>query len=141
MRRNRGFNPRALRAARRAAGLTRDGLAAAAGVSTTTVKAWENGARTPLPTTQVRLAAVLGVGFADLEVPGVPDPDLRGLRLAAGLTQADAAGLMGIDRATLKRVEAGAELPPDPVRMGKLYRVTKAELAAAARRTVGPKPV
>lgn len=137
MRRNRRFNPRAVRDARRTAGLTRQGLAAGVGVSPATVKAWETGARAPLPATQVRLADVLGVGFEDLEVPGRADPDLRGLRVAAGLTQADAAALLGVERSVLKRVEAGAELPPDPVRMGKVYAVSKAELAAAARRTDG----
>ena len=95
MRRNRRFNPRAVRDARRTAGLSRQGLAAAVGVSPATVKAWETGARAPLPAAQVRLADVLGVGFEDLEVPGRADPDLRGLRVAAGLTQADAAAPAG----------------------------------------------
>jgi transcriptional regulator with XRE-family HTH domain len=137
VRRNRRFSPRALRAARRCAGLSRAELAAAAGVGPAAVKAWETGARTPRPATQTRLAHALGLGYADLETTTPADPDLRGVRVAAGLTQTDAARLLGLDRSALKRVEAGAELPPDPALMGRVYGVTKAELAAAARRTGG----
>ena len=38
---------------------------------------------------------------------------------------------------TLQRVEEGLELPPDPRKMARVYGVSRAELAAAARRTGG----
>ena len=136
MRRNRRFSARALRAARQTAGWSRVQLADRVGVSEAAVKAWETGARAPRAGTQVRLAQALGLDFEDLEAAAPADaPDLRRLRESLGLTRAEAAGLLGIDASALKRVEAGAELPPDPKAMCRVYGVTAGELAAVVRRT------
>ncbi len=136
MRRNRRFSPAALREAREVAGYSRVQLADLAGVSAATVKAWETGARAPRAVTQRRLAELLGIGFEDLETAGPADAaDLRRLREALGLTQVEAAELLGLDRSVLKRVEAGVELPPDPRRMCRVYGVTAAELANVVRGT------
>jgi transcriptional regulator with XRE-family HTH domain len=136
VRRNHRFSPAALREAREVAGYSRSQLAGLAGVSAGTVKAWETGARAPRSVTQRRLAELLRIGFEDLEVDGPADAvDLRRLREALGLTQAQAAQLLGLDRSVLKRVEAGVELPPDPRRMCRVYGVTAAELAKVVRRT------
>jgi len=51
-----------------------------------------------------------------------------------GLTQEQAAERLGIEPAVLARVEAGAELPPDPRGMAREYGLTAAELAAVWRR-------
>jgi transcriptional regulator with XRE-family HTH domain len=111
-------------------------LADRVGVSQEAVKAWETGARSPRAGTQVRLAQVLGVGFEDLEVGGPADAqDLRRLRESLGWTRAEAAERLGIDASALKRVEAGAELPPDPKVMCRVYGVTAGELAAVVRGT------
>jgi len=100
-------------------------------VSAATVKAWETGARAPKASTQLRVAQVLVVGFEDLEQPGPADADdLRRLREALGWTREQAAQRLGIGPAVLARVEAGAELPPDPRRMAREYGLTSAELAA-----------
>ena len=63
--------------------------------------------------------------------------DLRRLRQSVGLTRAEAAARLGIEAFTLQRVEEGLELPPDPRLMARVYRVSRMELAAAARRVGG----
>jgi len=84
------------------------------------------------------LATVFGLGFDDLEQSGPADAaDLRRLRESLGLTQAEAAQRLGLERSVLKRVEAGLELPPDPRLMARVYGVTAAELAAVVRGTGG----
>jgi len=86
--------------------------------------------------TQRRLAQVLGLGVDDLEQPGPADAvDLRHLRESLGWTQAEAAQRLGLERSVLKLVEAGDELPSNPKRMARVYRVTAAERAAVVRRT------
>ncbi len=136
MRRNRRFSVYALRDARERAGLSRAELAELVGVTASSVKAWETGTRTPRSGTQLQLARTLGLEFEDLEHPGPADADdLRWLRRSLGWTREQAAARLGIDPSALKRVEAGAELPPDPKRMAKVYGVTAGELAAVVRRT------
>ncbi len=135
MRRNRRFSHYALRDARERAGWTRAQLGAQVGVSAATVKAWETGARAPKASTQLRVARVLGMGFDDLEQPGPADADdLRRLRETLGWTREQAAERLGVEPAVLTRVEAGAELPPDPRRMARVYGLTGAELATVWRR-------
>ena len=138
MRRNQRFCAEALRAARLRAGLRRGEVAQRVGVSEATVKGWENGTRAPKASTHAALAKALGVAFETLEKPGPADAeDLRRLRESLGLTQAEAARRMGIHASALKRVEAGAELPPDPKAMARVYGLTAADLAAVVRRTGG----
>ncbi len=135
MRRNRRFSHYALRDARERVGWTRAQLGEQVGVSAATVKAWETGARAPKASTQLRVAQVLGMGFEDLEQPGPADADdLRRLRETLGWTREQAAERLGVEPAVLTRVEAGAELPPDPRRMARVYGLTGAELATVWRR-------
>ena len=136
MHRNRRFSPELLRDARQAAGYSQAELARLTAVSTASVKAWESGRRAPKPGTQRRVADALGVGFGDLEVADDAE-DLRRLRQSLGLTRAEAAARLGIEPFTLQRVEEGLELPPDPRLMARVYRVSRMELAAAARRVGG----
>ena len=136
MRRNRRFSAVALRDARLVAGYSRAELGERVGVSAASVKSWETGARAPRATTQARLARALGLGFEDLEQPGPADAnDLRHLRESLGWSQAEAAARLGLERSTLKRVEAGDALPPDPKQMAHVYGLTAADLAAVVRRT------
>ena len=79
---------------------------------------------------------MLGLGFEDLEVADEAE-DLRRLRQSVGLTRAEAAARLGIEAFTLQRVEEGLELPPDPRLMARVYGVSRADLAAAARRVEG----
>jgi len=134
--RNRRFSPDLLRDARQAAGYSQAGLARLVGVQLVTLKAWESGRRAPKPASQRRLADVLGLGYEDLEVTDEAE-DLRRLRQARGWTRAEAAERLGVEPHTLQRVEEGLELPPDPRTMARVYGVSRADLAAAARRTGG----
>lgn len=137
MRRNSAFDPRAVRRERLSAGLTVSEVAARVGVTDGAVKSWEAGRRTPTAAALLRLADALGVAVEDLLDPSVRQRDLAGLRQAAGLDRGAAALALGYSETTLRRVESGAMLPPDPVTMARLYRVTVAQLAKAARMTGG----
>ena len=137
MRRNAAFDLRAVRRARLLAGLTVAEVAARVGVSDGAVKSWEAGRRTPTAATLLRLADALGVTVDDLLDPTVRQRDLAGLRQSAGLDRGAAASALGCSETTLRRVERGVMLPPDPVAMARLYRVTAAELAQAARLVSG----
>lgn len=110
-------------------------LAERAQVSAGTVKAWESGRRTPTAAGLRRLADALGVEVDDLLDASVRLRDLAGVRSAAGLDRTAAARALGFSERTLRRIEAGEMLPPDPVAMGALYGVSQAELAEAARLT------
>ena len=79
---------------------------------------------------------MLGLRFDGLEMTDDVD-DLRRLRQSVGLTRAEAAARLGIEAFTLQRVEEGLELPPDPRLMARVYGVSRADLAAAARRVEG----
>lgn len=74
-----------LRAAREAAGLSRDDLAVALGLSSPSrIRLWESGAEHPRPRFVPRLAAVLRIEPLQLLDVDPSDPPLIGLRLAAG---------------------------------------------------------
>ena len=62
---------------------------------------------------------------------------VRQARVDRGLSQALAARHPGIDAGTLVDVEAGLTLPPDPVKMARVYGVSAEALAVVARRTGG----
>ena len=88
------------------------------------------GRRAPKPATQRRVADVLGLGFEDLKSQarrrGRPAPvgaagpwlDPRRSRRTVGTAAVHAT------------VEEGLELPPDPRKMARVYRVSQMELAA-----------
>ncbi len=135
MRRNTAFDPRATRQRRLSAGLTTADVATRVGVTDGAVKSWEAGRRTPTAAALLRLADALGVAVDDLLDLSVRQRDLAALRQAVGLDRGAAAAALGYSETTLRRVERGVMLPPDPVAMAKLYRVTAAELAEAARRS------
>jgi transcriptional regulator with XRE-family HTH domain len=105
-----GFDPGRLRAARLAANLTQTALAAVADVHPNEVGYWEAGTRVPQVETVAALARALGISPADLLEPSTGGrPTLRQLRVAAGLSQeqaADRAGLQKHRYAALERGEA-----------------------------------
>ncbi len=102
------------------------------------MKSWEAGRRTPTAAALLRLADALGVAVDDFLDASVRQRDLAALRQAAGLDRGAAAVALGYSETTLRRVERGLMLPPDPVAMARLYRVTAAELAEAARNSGPP---
>ncbi len=98
----------ALRTARVRAGLTQHELARLVGVAGgERVSRWELGTSSPRPEILVRIAATLDVSLADLFVPGAEPADLRGLRVATGLSMEELATRVHVSKATLSRWESG----------------------------------
>jgi transcriptional regulator with XRE-family HTH domain len=103
-----GIDPAALRAARERAGLTQHQLARLIGVAGgERVSRWELGTSEPRPDILVRLAKALDLPAVQLLDLGDDVPDLRALRLAAGLSAADVAARAHVSKPTYQRWEAG----------------------------------
>lgn len=92
-----------IQAARRAAGLTQEGLASAVGVSRSAVAQWETERAGQVGANLARVAAALGVSSEHLLTGGVPadggmvaesGPELALVRLYRGMAEADRAHLM-----------------------------------------------
>ncbi|MFO1431456.1 MAG: helix-turn-helix transcriptional regulator [Candidatus Competibacteraceae bacterium] len=113
------FIPTRLQAARKAAGLTQQQVAARTGLAQAYISALEQGLiHSVEETVIVRLAEVLGVAMKDLQAVMVPagqpmvalglDPSrLRAARTAAGLTQKALAERTGLDQSRISRLEKG----------------------------------
>jgi transcriptional regulator with XRE-family HTH domain len=85
-----GIDPNALRAAREEAGLTQHELARLVGAAGgERISRWELGTSTPRPDFLLRLAKALDIPAIRLVHLDGDLPDLRALRLQAGLTVAD----------------------------------------------------
>ncbi|MFJ9314173.1 helix-turn-helix transcriptional regulator [Pimelobacter simplex] len=85
-----GIDPNALRAAREEAGLTQHELARLVGAAGgERISRWELGTSTPRPDFLLRLAKALDIPAIRLVHLDGDVPDLRALRLQAGLTVAD----------------------------------------------------
>jgi len=98
----------ALRTARVRAGLTQHELARLVGVAGgERVSRWELGTSSPRPEILRRIAAALDFSLADLFVAGAELADLRGLRVAAGLSMEELATRVHVSKATLSRWESG----------------------------------
>ena len=107
MRREPRLNPEALRAARVRAGLTQHELARLVGVAGgERVSRWELGTSRPRPEILLRVASVLEVSSTDLLGSSGDLADLRGLRVAAGLSMRDLAARAHVSKTTLGRWEA-----------------------------------
>ena len=87
-----GIDPIALRTARESAGLTQHELARLVGAAGgERISRWELGTSTPRPDFLVRLAKALNIPTLRLIHLDGEVPDLRALRLQAGLTAPDVA--------------------------------------------------
>lgn len=101
-------DPHALRAARGRAGLTQHQLAHLVGVAGgERVSRWERGLSEPRPDILVRLAGALDLPPLALLSGDTETPDLRALRLAAGLTAREIARRAHVSKPTYERWEAG----------------------------------
>ena len=99
----------ALRSAREKAGLTQHDLAYEIGVAGgERVSRWERGASEPRPAVLHRVAAVLGVQVSQLLVSPQSEPDLRRLRVLAGLSARQVAEQAHVSLPTYARWEAGS---------------------------------
>jgi transcriptional regulator with XRE-family HTH domain len=112
----RGFDPAALRAARRSRGLTQADLANLVGVQRTYAVQWERpsdhpGATPPTPQTLAALAEALGVHPRELTTIRARDATLADLRAWAGLTQAELARSVGVSPSALGMIERGERRP------------------------------
>ena len=104
-----GLDPSALRAAREKAGLTQHELARLVGAAGgERVSRWELGTSEPRPDFLRRLAEVLKIPTGDfIHVEGAV-PDLRALRLRAGLTATHLVERTNLSTKTYLRWESGA---------------------------------
>lgn len=138
-------DPEALRDARVKAGLSQHELARLIGVAGgERVSRWERGASAPRPEVLRRIAAVLDVGPRDLLTPVAGDPDLRRLRVLAGLSARAVADRAHMSVPTYARWESGhIDRKPTMASLETLARVlgvSPGEIAAAltaARRDAG----
>jgi transcriptional regulator with XRE-family HTH domain len=138
-------DPRALRLARESAGITQHGLARLIGVAGgERVSRWERGASEPRPEVLHRLADVLEVPAQSLLIPLDTEPDLRRLRVLAGLSARQVAKRSHMSLPTYARWESGrTNLLPSQSALDALAAtlgVRPADVAAAlisARRDAG----
>lgn len=101
-------DPRALREARLAAGLTQHQLARLIGVAGgERISRWELGTSAPRPRMLQRLVDALGVGADSLLTPTDDFPDLRRLRATTGLSARELAERAYMAQPTLVRWESG----------------------------------
>jgi transcriptional regulator with XRE-family HTH domain len=131
-----GFDARRLRAARRAARLTQQQLAAQMGVHDTVVVNWEAGRRVPRVDRLRELAKVLGVRPAELTSASEDDgpTSLQQLRVAAGLLQEQLAARAGLTRtkyAALERGEVASLSDRDAGEMAAVLAVDADEVRTA----------
>lgn len=103
-----GVDPSALRAARERAGLTQHELARLVGAAGgERVSRWELGTSQPRPAFLLRLARILDIDVGDLVRHDGEAPDLRALRLRAGLTVPDLVRTTNLSEPTYIRWESG----------------------------------
>jgi transcriptional regulator with XRE-family HTH domain len=103
----------ALRAARTHAGHSRAALAAAVGVTTSTLGAWETGRSQPTLERLARTAQALHVPIDTLIHTTELPPTLLALRISKGINQATLAARVGISRSYMSQIERG-EAPLHP---------------------------
>lgn len=130
-----------LAAARAAAGVTDDDLAAATGASSRQVRNWGSGlSARPRPGVMPRLATALSIDALHLLDVDPDDPPLSALRLRAGLPVRDAAAVAGLPVMSYQRLETGGT-PEDPPSMilealSVAYGVTPHQILASVRRAL-----
>ncbi len=103
---------------RRMGGLSQEKAALQAGIDETTWQSWESGRKKPMPLSDARLRAFLGL-------PATPDPagsfsaQLRAARLAAGLTQKEVGLILEAQATQVCAWEAGRH-EPSTIRLRQL---------------------
>jgi transcriptional regulator with XRE-family HTH domain len=92
-------------------GLEQRDVAARLGVQLATVGRWERDQKRPAIRHMPRILELLGPGASGL--PGSSPEDLRAARRRRGITQAELATRLGVDRRTLGDWERGVRCPGD----------------------------
>ena len=131
-----GIDSRALRSAREEAGLTQSQLARRIGVAGgERVSRWELGADQPRPELLVKMAEVLDVRPRELIRFESSVPDLRALRLAAGLDAYEVATAIHMSLPTYRKWEQGRwrRLPAKGAidALARTFKVPPAEVTRA----------
>ena len=106
------IDPRALRATRKAAGLSQRGLSQLVGVGLTAVQTWEDGASSPPTPVLPRLAKALNVAVDDLLAGDQHVSPLAVARMHAGLTQTQMGAIVGVSHTFISAVERGRKPLP-----------------------------
>jgi transcriptional regulator with XRE-family HTH domain len=129
-----GIDPKALRAAREEAGLTQHELARLVGAAGgERISRWELGMSTPRPDFLVRLAKALDIPTLQLIHLDGGVPDLRALRLQAGLTVPELAASLSVAGPTYYAWEQGRWTRlPAPRSLKALARALGASAEAVA---------
>lgn len=126
-----------LREARRTRGLTQQQLAAAAGLTTSTISLLERTERVPTHEHGQALAAALELSVDDLfartwRMRSQPQPDdqpVRTLRLGRGMSQRELNRAAGVTLGVVQRAEAGKRLSPASVAsLAEYFGVTPATI-------------
>lgn len=125
-----------LRSLRLERGLTAQAVADRIGVAFPRVFEWESGVVSPSIRNLKALARVFAVAPAELLDIDTEAPGLIELRELAGHSRQSAADRAGVSYSALYSYETGRRQPPTTVvsALAKLYRVTRAEIAAALER-------
>lgn len=133
----RGFSPSALDAALLRKRVASEDLADSVGVSRQSVSAWRTGRTIPTPVLLAKVARWLDIPISDL-VPIAEDRlRMADLRVRAGLSQRDAAALLGLATSTLTTIEKGRRsVSPDvAAAMVGVYGLDEATVLDAWERT------
>lgn len=107
------LQPNSIREIRKRLGLTLDQLGKAVGLNFTTIAKVENSQRRASERMLKAIAEALNVTVDDLlRIPaGHANPAMRNARVAKGLKQADVAKAIGLDTASISRMERGLQRP------------------------------
>jgi transcriptional regulator with XRE-family HTH domain len=130
------FDPAALRARRKALGMSLDALAELVATNRQALVAYEQGRRRPGITVLVALAQALGLDPLDLTTATVETATLAELRARVGLTKTELAQRLGLARSTWDLIERGTRTLQPGVgdQVAELLGVSRADVDAAHHR-------
>ncbi|MBF6422656.1 helix-turn-helix domain-containing protein [Nocardia farcinica] len=138
-----GFDPDALVAAMKRAGMNVPKLAREAGIGVSTIRAWLSSTNPRLPQVHhlAKVAKVLNVELNELIVIPPNDRKLSYYRNILGLGQADLGRLAGLPTSTVSAVERGELVTLNDSVVAKLasvLRISESEFRTAYQRTRRP---
>jgi transcriptional regulator with XRE-family HTH domain len=135
------FSAKAFHDACARSGMTKKAIAAALGVTPTTLSSLSSGRSTPSLKLLRKMVEFFGGSLTDfLELPPQRRWELKHYRIAAGLTQAALAQRLGIAPSAVSGWELG-KYPPGRTlipKLARLYAVSEADIATAARSAAPP---
>lgn len=129
----RGFSASAFERARRANQLSRGELARLADISPGAVTAWETARATPQADTLAKVTSILGIDIGEVVHIEPHERSLGDLRIYAGLTQSQLAGVVGVSTTSIAALERGeSRLKPEVARaIAAALGLSACDIAAA----------